>query len=250
MLCSFVIPAHDEEDWIAGSIAAIQTVAAQLELEHEIIVVADSCSDRTAQISEERGARVCEVEFRQIGPSRNAGAAVAQGELLIFVDADTEVTLAAVDLALKAIRAGAVGGGSTLRFDGPIPLYLRVVVGISGWALATARYAGGCFFFCPKAKFELAGGFDESLFVAEEIFLAKELKKLGRFVIVPGRVLTSARKIRSHSLKEVLAVCWRTLIGGKESCKKREGHELWYGGRKVDPGQSMGESVSGETASK
>ena len=247
MLCSFVIPAHDEEDWIAGSVRAIQSAAGQLKIEYEIIVVADSCTDRTAAIAAEFGASVLEVDCRQIGASRNAGARLATGEFLFFVDADTEVTLRAVELALEELRAGAVGGGSTLSFDGPIPFFMRLMIKVTSFMLATARYTGGCFFFCHRSKFELVGGFDESLFIAEEIFLARDLKKHGRFVIVRGRVLTSARKVRNHTLKEVGGIIWRTFVGGKKSCQRREGLEFWYGKRQADPGHSMGERASSKT---
>ena len=51
------------------------------------------------------------VNHRQIAATRNAGAKAATGELLIFVDADTVVTEAAVRAAVAAMRVGAVGGG-------------------------------------------------------------------------------------------------------------------------------------------
>ena len=241
MLCSFVLPAHNEEDWIAGSIEAIQSAATQLNVDHEIIVVADSCTDRTRDIALELGTRVIEVECRQIGPTRNEGARNAHGKYLVFVDADTEITLRALELALEALAKGAIGGGSTIRFDGPIPFFMRLAIDTSGFILATARYAGGCFFFCKREAFERVGGFDEELYIAEEIFLARELKKHGRFVIVRGRILTSARKVRNHSLGEVFAIIWRTMVGGKASCKKREGLDFWYGKRRSDPGREMGD---------
>lgn len=239
MYCSFVIPAHDEEDWIAGTISAIQSAAAELELEHEILVVADVCSDRTVEIATELGVRTLEVEHRQIASTRNAGARATTGEYLFFVDGDTQVNTNAVRLALGALQGGAIGGGSTVDFDGPIPILMRIAIETTGFLLATARYAGGCFFYCSREAFDRAGGFDETLFIAEEIFLARELKKQGRFVMVPGRILTSARKVRNHSLGEVLSIIWRTFIGGKESCKRREGLDFWYGERQSDPGHSM-----------
>lgn len=244
MHCSFVIPAHNEEDWIAGTISAIRAAATELALEYEILVVADACTDRTAEIATELDARVVEVAHRQIAPTRNTGARESAGQLLFFVDGDTQVNTKAVRLALEAMKRGAVGGGSTIGFDGPIPMFMRIAIEISGFLLATARYAGGCFFFCPREAFERAGGFDETLFIAEEIFLARELKKQGRFVIVPARILTSARKVRNHSLREVLSIIWRTFIGGKASCKRREGLDFWYGERQTDPGHSMSGGAS------
>ncbi len=240
MICSFVIPAHNEEDWISGSIRSVQSVADQLGLDYEVLVVADSCSDSTVELATSAGARVFEVSYRQIGATRNYGAREANGETLFFIDADTEVNLKAVELSLQALRAGAVGGGSTIRFDGKLPFFLRTTISLAGWLLALARYTGGCFFFCKRAAFEQVGGFDEKLYIAEEIFLARELKRLGRFVIVRGAVLTSARKARNHSLGQICGLFFRTMIGGKKACMKREGLDFWYGERRSDPGRSMG----------
>lgn len=57
---------------------------------------------------------------------RTAEAAV--GEWLGFVDADTLVNPGVVAEAVKAMRGGAVGGGSAFRFDGRLPPYGRVFV--------------------------------------------------------------------------------------------------------------------------
>ena len=111
------------------------------------------------------------------------------------------------------------------------------------------RYAGGCFLFCDRAAFEEVGGFDERYYAAEEIGLAHALKRLGRFVVVKGDVLTSARKVRSHSLGEVVRFVLRSLVRGPRAIRRREGLELWYGDRRADPGRAMGAPPE-ETASR
>lgn len=58
---------------------------------YEIIVVDDASTDATGAIATEEGARVTRVAYRQISATRNAGAKVARGEILFFVDADTIV---------------------------------------------------------------------------------------------------------------------------------------------------------------
>jgi len=130
-----------------------------------VIVADDSSIDGTTVIAREHGARVVAVNFRQIAATRNAGARMTTGDLLFFVDADTIVTGRAVCAAVRILRGGAVGGGSAVRFDGPVPLYAtileRVVLPV---LLPLLKMAPGCFFvFARERQYLSAGGFDETL---------------------------------------------------------------------------------------
>jgi len=59
-------------------------------------VVNDASTDGTRDIAAGKNAQVISVNHRQIAATRNSGAAAAQGEILIFVDADTQVNKAVV----------------------------------------------------------------------------------------------------------------------------------------------------------
>jgi glycosyltransferase involved in cell wall biosynthesis len=126
---SFIIPAHNEEALIGCTLAALHEAALALREPYEIIVADDASTDRTGAIALEHGARVVAVNRRQIAATRNAGARAATGDLFIFVDADTVATMRAVRAALRALRAGAVGGGCTVRIDGQLPPYAVVLMG-------------------------------------------------------------------------------------------------------------------------
>src|SRR5262245_6656013 len=126
-MISFVIPAHNEEELLGRTLAAISEACQELAEPHEVIVASDASTDRTEEIAAEHGTRVVKLDRRQIAAARNAGAKEAIGDLLIFVDADTQVTAAAVHAAVRALRRGAVGGGSAVRFDGNIPLYASLI---------------------------------------------------------------------------------------------------------------------------
>ena len=99
-LVSFIIPAYNEERLLGGTVDAIHQAARALGDPFEVIVADDASSDRTAAIAREHGAHLIAVEFRQIAATRNAGARAANGEMLVFVDADTIVTAAAVHAAI------------------------------------------------------------------------------------------------------------------------------------------------------
>jgi glycosyltransferase involved in cell wall biosynthesis len=232
---SFIIPAHDEATLIAATIGAVRASMPQGEA-NEIIVVDDASTDDTAGIAEAAGARVVRSSRRQIAAARNAGAAVASGSLLIFVDADTLISPALVSAAVAAIRDGAVGGGATLRFDEPLPRWARIWLPPFLWVYARFGLAAGCFFFCTRDAFQATGGFDETLFAAEEVALSLALRKIGRFVLLKETVLTSSRKLRTHSAREIFGDLVRAGLAGSGAARSRGRLGLWYGPRRKDRG--------------
>lgn len=234
-MISFVIPAYNEELLLGRTLAAIKDAAREVCEPFEVVVVDDDSTDSTAVVAETYGARVVPVKCRQISATRNAGGRAAIGDLLVFVDADTVVTVAAVRAAVSALQCGAVGGGCAFRFDGSLPLYGRVMQALAVPLYRTLGLASGCFLFCTRAAFEAVGGFNEELFAAEEASMSRALKRHGRFVVLREHVTTSGRKLRAHSIREVLGLLIRLVFGGRKSIRQRKGLELWYGERRIDP---------------
>jgi glycosyltransferase involved in cell wall biosynthesis len=225
-MISFVIPAHNEAELIGRTLSAIHESAGAAGEPYEVIVAVDSSSDGTRQIALEHGARVVAVDFRQIAATRNAGARVASGDLLFFVDADTMVTGRALRAAVRALRGGAVGGGSAVRFDGPVPLYAAILErALLPVLLPLLNMAPGCFLFCTRRAYLTAGGFDEALFWSEEVAFGNRLKRQGRFVILREFVITSGRKVRANSALGLLRV------GVRLALRQRAGLDYWYGPR-------------------
>ena len=234
-MLSFIIPAHDEEAVIASTIRAVRDAAARVDEPYEVIVVDDASTDRTAAIAEAEGVRLVRIAARHIAAARNAGAAVARGELLVFVDADTLVNVAAVRGAVEAFRGGAVGGGAAVRFDEPTPFYARALLPLVLWVYRRLRLASGCFLFCTRVAFESVSGFDEGLFAAEEVEMSRALRKQGRFVMLRGTVVTSGRKLRTYSAWQLFSTLVRLALAGRRELSDRRRLALWYGPRRKDP---------------
>jgi glycosyltransferase involved in cell wall biosynthesis len=232
---SFVIPAFNEERLLGRTIQAIHAAAKVVNEAYEVVVADDASTDRTAAVASANGARVVRVEFRQIAATRNAGARAASGDLLIFVDADTIVSPAAVLRAVAAMAAGAAGGGASVRFDDPVPVYARIMLFVLAQAFRRARLAGGCFLFCTRRAFEAAGGFDEALFGSEEVTMSRALQRQGPFVILKDHVITSGRKVRAYRAGELAKVFMRLMLRGPRSVRDRSGFDLWYRERRPDP---------------
>ncbi len=79
-----VIPAHDEEEQIAAAVRSVRTVDYPVA-GRRIIVVADNCGDRTAQVAAAAGAEVWE---RTDAVHRGKGHALAWAFARLLADAD------------------------------------------------------------------------------------------------------------------------------------------------------------------
>jgi glycosyltransferase involved in cell wall biosynthesis len=235
MMISFIVPAYNEERLLGATLDALHAAGRAVDERYELVVVDDGSTDGTALIAQRHGARVVGVAHRQIAATRNSGAQAATGDVFIFVDADTIVTEAVVRAAVVALHDGAVGGGAAVEFDGSVPLYARLLMPVFVRVFRAARLASGCYLFCTRAAFVAAGGFDEAFYSAEEIAMSQALKRRGKFVILQLAVTTSGRKLRTHSVGEILKLIGRLVFRGSKALKQRQGMELWYAERREDP---------------
>ena len=234
-MISFVVPAHNEQELIGATLRSLHASAPAASEPYEVVVVDDASTDDTAPIARALGARVVAGGRRHIAATRNAGARAAHGDLLIFIDADTLATPAAVRAAVRATRGGAVGGGCLFGFDGRLPLYARLLHPALMALARRLKIVGGCFLFCTRDAFRAVGGFSERQFAAEELYFARALQRRGRFVIPAARVVTSGRKLRTMSARDVLNLIGLFALGGAQAFRRREGLEVWYGSRRPDP---------------
>ena len=234
-MISFCIPAHNEEQLLPGTLAAITNAARELSLDFEIVVADDGSSDGTGDAAVTAGARVIRIELRQISAARNAAAQSACGEVIFFIDADTRVHAVAVSQALGLLQSGCVGGGALVRFDGRVPVWASLMLECMSLTYRAVSFSPGSFMFCTREAFKQSGGFDEALFAKEDVHFAIALKRIGRFRLIHDRVLTSGRKLRAYSLIDWVGTFGRLVLKGRRAMHSREGLDPWYGPRRPDP---------------
>lgn len=241
MKLSVVVPAFNEEKLIVDSLRAIKRAMeafAERGWETELIVCNNNSTDRTADLAAAEGVKVVFEPINQISRARNAGAAAATGDWLIFVDADSfpgRELFADTAIAIESGRY--LAGGATVRLDEG-PFGARCFA--AGWSSLSRlmKWAAGSFIFCRADAFRAVGGFSTELFASEEIDLSIKLKRLARtegkrlVILNKHPLITSGRKLKLYSRRDHLRLFIRALFRPFATVKNREACGFWYDGRR------------------
>ncbi len=238
---SVVVPAFNEEHYLPRLLQSLQEAREAYRGASdavEVIVADNASTDGTARVAGEYGCRVVPVEKRCIAAARNGGAAAARGQVLAFIDADSQVhreTFNAIDGFLATGRV--IGGATGVRFERSSTGIRAMSLMLSCMAAAFGvprTYAGVV--FCPRVDFETVGGYDERLLFAEDADFLLKLRKLGRSRrqklnqqrIAPA--LFSLRKFDKHGDWHYFTlpprIGWEALFRRTDSARK-----YWYESR-------------------
>jgi rSAM/selenodomain-associated transferase 2 len=184
---SVVVPTLNEAAVLARTLEALPTGFA------EVVVADGGSTDATVAIAREHGARVTASPPGR-GPQMNAGAAAAKGDVLLFLHADTVLPPdAPARIAAALAEAGAVAGAFRLGIDSPDPRLRLIARAANLRTRLTGVPYGDQALFVRRDAFDAAGGFPD-VPIMEDVELGRRLKRLGRIVVVPARVRTSARR--------------------------------------------------------
>jgi len=185
---SVIIPTLNEAKRIAETVAGLQQGRRT-----EIIVVDGGSRDGTAEIAESLGAKVL-----RTSPSKaaqmNAGAAIAVGDVLLFLHADTRLPENFEDCVLTAATqdrfcAGAFSLGIESAKTG-----LRLIEQVANWRSRFLQMPyGDQALFISRNLFQAVGGYRDYP-IMEDFELVRRLKRKGRITILPQTVRTSPRR--------------------------------------------------------
>lgn len=241
MKLSVVIPAYNEEKLLGLCLASVKAAfagPAGAGLGHEIIVCDNNSSDSTAAIASGSGARVVFEPVNQIGRARNAGAAAAAGEWLLFIDADSRLSPATLSQLAAAIRGGrCCGGGALIAMDQAPRLAAGAGAGLWNLISRTLRLAAGSFLFCRADAFRETGGFSAELYAGEELDLSRRLAGWGRargldFVILPGPHVSSGRKLKLYPAGYFLLLLAAVVFSPRRTLRDPRRLKYLYDGRR------------------
>ena len=204
-----IIPAFNEETYLPATLAAVRDAADGLLC--DVIVVDNESTDRTREVALALGARVATEPVHNIGKVRNAGARAALSDVLVFVDADTSIPTALLrEIVARMQLADCIGGAVAVDY-GPIgrrwlKWYLK------GWAFWGTAFnmKQGAAQFCRRNAFDDIGGYDETIYMGEDVEfywrLTRHARRRGQrlaFLEAP-RVVTSSRRFNRMSALKIL----------------------------------------------
>lgn len=205
MRLSVVIPALDEEHCLAATLDALAPLRAA---RHEVIVVDGGSQDRTLALAR-AGADLVFAAPRGRATQMNAGAARAQGDVLLFLHADSRLPDDAAPAIADALARGAQWG----RFDVTIAGRPRVLKVVAAAMNARSRWTGIATgdqgMFVVRPLFARIGGF-AAIPLMEDVALSKALKRAaGRPACLRARIVTSGRRWEAHGPWRTIFTMWR-----------------------------------------
>jgi glycosyltransferase involved in cell wall biosynthesis len=235
MQLSIIIPAFNEEKLLPETLRRIHAAMEPLSGECELIVVDNESIDKTREIADSFGASVVSESIKNIGAIRNTGAKHAKGEILVFFDADTFIPdnlLTVIDEKMSDPKC--FGGAVDVdygQFERPWLRFMKRAWKF--WGPVFNMKQGAAQFF-RRDVFEAIGGYDERIYLGEDIDiywrLTKYAKKNGGILsfIEDPKVITSTRRFDKMSLWDTMVLTHPVFIFLNWKRSKPWGR--WYDG--------------------
>jgi glycosyltransferase involved in cell wall biosynthesis len=215
MLISVIIPAFNEEAYVGKTLTSLNhakdLLLREADVAAEIIVVDNHSDDETVATASALGASVIDEPLRNIAKVRNSGAKASRGDVLVFVDADTTVPETLLTRIAQVMADDVCLGGALDTDYDPTKLTVRIYLHIWRIIGRAAGMAQGATQFCRRDPFIQLNGYDETLFMGEDVDFFWRLKRLakrshGRVSFVDDiKVIPSTRRFDRWRL-------WRTLV--------------------------------------
>lgn len=203
MKLSVIIPTCNEADNINTTIQVLQNRASQKPF--EIMVVDCGSEDGTTDIIKSPEVIIIQnpVLAGKKWMSLRMGARLSQGDVLLFLDADTLVPQnydLAIGSALK--NEAVVGGAFEFSFDkASFPLFVVTMVNRIRYRFRK-RFYGDQAIFVKKDAYLQAGGWPKRSLM-EAAYFCKNLQKIGRLVLLPQAIVTSSRRFTEGGVWKV-----------------------------------------------
>lgn len=208
---SIILPVRNEADGLPACLAQLQAQAGD---DTEIIVVDGGSTDGTAERVRKSSGQQLRLLASEAGRARqmNAGAALARGDILLFLHADTHLPPQAKNAITSALQAGRVWGRFDVRLSGRGAL-LRIVEHMMNLRSRLSGIAtGDQAIFVEREVFERVGGYPDQPLM-EDIELSRRLKTISRPACLRARVVTSSRRWEQHGILRTVVLMWALRLG-------------------------------------
>ena len=199
-----VVPVLNEAATLATRLRALAPLRARGA---QVLVVDGGSTDGTPDIARPHADQVLQAP-RGRASQLNAGAAAAQGDVLLFLHADTQLPDAADRLIQQALASGHRWGRFDVRIEGRHRLLPMVAWFMNHRSRLTGIATGDQAVFVQRRLFESVGGF-AAMPLMEDIDLSRRLKSIEAPACLRERVTTSGRRWDQHGFWRTVLLMWR-----------------------------------------
>ncbi len=223
MRLSITIPVLNEAPNIAQYLSKLQSYR---DAGHEVILVDGGSTDATLQQAQGWVDRIVQ-SGRGRARQMNAGAEQAQGDVLLFLHADTRLPENADSLIREALEAGRVWGRFDVRLSGEA-WALRIIETLMNWrSRLTGIATGDQAMFVLREAFAHLGGFAE-IPLMEDIELSQRLKKISAPCCLHTRVVTSSRRWETQGILRTVLLMWGLRLAWFFGVSAARLHKIYY----------------------
>lgn len=220
MIFSIIIPAYNEQNYIADCLKSVASLKIPPGQTLEVIVVNNASTDKTVEVARTTFPEAKIVDEPQKGLTRayNRGAKESRGDVLIFVDADVILPKDHLEKIArefgKDAKLVALSGPYIYKDGGPF-CYLSTIVAYVVLAVPCEIIFNRCLNFAAgiisgnsamrKKAFEEIGGFNQTLFYGLDTDIALRIKKRGKVRFKPGlSVEQSSRRLKKEGVVRMI----------------------------------------------
>ncbi len=225
---SIIVPVLDEAAHVRSCLERLAPLRARGA---EVVVADGGSGDGTVAIAMPLCDRIVAAP-RGRARQMNAGAAAANGEVFLFLHADTVLPEQADRLVLEGMRTGAAAWG---RFDVRIAGRPRMLACVAWFMNVRSRLTGIATgdqaIFVTRGAFDAAGRYPE-IALMEDIALCTALRRGAAPLCLSASVVTSGRRWEKHGVWNTILLMWRLrlayFLGGDPAALARKyyGHRL------------------------
>lgn len=197
-MISVVIPTLNEAAQLGLTLECVSANG----IPHEIVVADGGSQDATLEVAARHQVKTVRAPGRGRSLQMNLGAQNCEGDVLLFLHADTRLRPSSLTQILGALRApSVVGGGFARRFDTE-SLFLRFTCALTTWRCrAFGWFLGDQAIFVRTKVFQELGGF-RPMTAFEDLDFSRRLARTGKVVTLsPGVVSSSRRFARRGALR-------------------------------------------------